>query len=135
MEGQIPQMDKVLTTALAVKNLDYPVGWLWQKHYWNHNNMDVVTLFKYGCLQESLQPDGSFMPTIADGSVEEAEAYGVDFLDRIGYFNKTKRFWTTEDFPDSGIVREKILAFVHQHSSQGGAGGNDYDDILKELSQ
>jgi hypothetical protein len=156
LEGRVPDMPKVIDTALAVKDLDYPVGWLWKGHYWNHNNMDVVTLFQYGwpsatpeqrrnmqaeiekmlhwCLTDSLQPYGSFKPILPDGSVEESMEYGVSFLARIGFFDKSKRFWTSQDFPHAEEVRNRILTYVKKHQASGGAGGTQYQGVLEDLS-
>lgn len=156
LEGRVPDMPKVINTALVVKDLDYPVGWLWKGHYWNHNNMDVVTLFQYGwasasdkqrktmqaeiekmlhwCLTESLQPDGSFQPNLADGSLEESMEYGVSFLSRIGFFDTSKRFWTNQDFPQAEEVRARILAYVKKHQASGGAGGTQYQGVLDDLN-
>ena len=153
--GKVPDMDKVIATTLAVKNLDYPVGWLWRGQYWNHNNMDVVTLFKDGwataseaqrkamaaeidkmlhsCLTESLQGDGSFKPMLADGSIEEGEDYGVAFLARIGFFDKSKRFWTNQEFPQAPEVRQRIIAYIEKHKANGGEGGDQYKSALEEL--
>jgi hypothetical protein len=155
LRGSVLEMNKVVATTLAVKDLDYPVGWLWHGDYWNHNNMDVVTMFMLGwpdasveqrrhirveirkmlswCLTKSLQTDGSFKAIIADGSIEEAEIYGVDFLYLIGYFDPSKCFWTDESFPQASAVRERILRFVKKHEKSGGAGGGDYKDIHEEL--
>ena len=156
LDGNLPDMPKVIDTTLAVKDMDYPVGWLWKGHYWNHNNMDVVTLFQYGwasasdqqrksmqaeiekmlrwCLTDSLQPDGSFNPNLADVSLEESMEYGVAFLARIGFFDKSKRFWTNQDFPQSEEVRGRILAYVKKHQASGGAGGTQYNGVLEDLN-
>ena len=48
LKENVPDMDQIISTLLVVKNIPYPVGWFWKNEYWNHNNMDVVTLFKYG---------------------------------------------------------------------------------------
>lgn len=75
-------MRSVVDTALALRNLDYPVGWLDDGHYTNHNKLDAAVVFKFGwnfategqkkamageigkmlawCLGDSLQPDGPF---------------------------------------------------------------------------
>ncbi len=156
LNGKVPDMHEVIDTALAVKDMDYPVGWLWKSHYWNHNNMDVVTLFQYGwpsasdrqrkaiqaeiekmlhwCQTESLQPDGSFAPNLADGSLEESMEYGVAFLARIGFFDKSNRFWTSQDFPQAEEVRGRILAYVKKHQASGGAGGTQYQGVLEDLN-
>jgi hypothetical protein len=156
LEGRVPDMPTVIDTTLAVKDLDYPVGRLWKGHYWNHNNMDLVTLFQYGwasasdqqrkamqaeiekmlrwCLTDSLQPDGSFKPVLADGSLEESMEYGVSFLARIGFFDKSKRFWTSQDFPQAEEVHNRILTYVKKHQASGGAGGTQYQGVLEDLN-
>lgn len=154
-DGRVPDMPEVIDTTLAVKDLDYPVGWLWKGERWNHNNMDIVTLFKDGwqdatdaqrkamaaeidkmlhwCVTESLQPDGSFKPMIPDGSIEEGEDYGVAFLARTGFFDKSKRFWTDRDFPEAREVRERLIAYIQKHQLSGGEGGDQYKSALEEL--
>ncbi|HUJ09787.1 MAG TPA: hypothetical protein VL171_07150 [Verrucomicrobiae bacterium] len=154
LHGNVPDLPRVIDTTLAVKDLDFPVGWLWKGHYWNHNNMDVVALFKAGwphassaqrqamtieiekmlhwCLTESLQPDGSFKPVIADGSLEEGEYYGTSFLARIGVFDKQERFWANHEFPEADAIRQKILAYVLAHQRTGGSGGGYYEGILED---
>jgi hypothetical protein len=152
LHGNVPDLPKVIDSTLAVRDLDFPVGWLWKGQYWNHNNMDVVDLFKTGwphassaqrqamtveiekmlhwCLTESLQPDGSFKPVIADGSLEEGECYGTSFLARIGFFDKKERFWTDREFSEADTIRQKIIAYVLAHQKTGGSGGGYYESIL-----
>jgi hypothetical protein len=155
LKGKVPDMDKIIATLFVVKNIPYPVGWLWKNEYWNHNNMDVVTLFKYGwhqvsekqrnemsneidkmlkwCLSVSFQPDGSFKAIPEDSSIEEAQYYGISFLARIGYFDKTQRFWTNEEFPESDTVKEKIITYIKHHINTGGSGGDYYKGALEAI--
>jgi hypothetical protein len=155
LHGDIPDLPRVVDTALAVKDVDYPVGWLWKGQYWNHNNMDVVALFKAGwphasatqkkamaveiekmlqwCLSESLQSNGSFKPHVADGSLEEGTEYGASFLTRIGYFDKAERFWTDQEFPQAEEVRQRIIDYILKHRGSGGSGGGYYESALEEL--
>lgn len=155
LDGNVPDLPKIVDTALALKGVDTLAGWLWHGAYWNHNNMDVAVLFRFGwpranpsqrremraelekmlrwCLAESLQPDGSFRPILPDSSLEEANYFGATFLARIGYFDRTRRFWTDADFPDSDAVRRRIVNHVNQHVNTGGAGGAYYRSILEEL--
>jgi hypothetical protein len=152
LNGNVPDLQKVVSTTLSVKDLNYPVGWLWNGEYWNHNNMDVVALFKAGwpfasenqkraisfeiqkmlswCLSESLQPDGSFKPHIADGSLEESVYYGVSFLGRIGFFDKSDRFWTKQKFNEAESIRSKITEYILKHKDTGGSGGSYYESAL-----
>lgn len=144
LKGKLPDMPRVLDTTLAIKDFSYPAGWLWNGQFWNHNNMDVVALFRLGwadasaqqkktmsaeidrmlnwCLHESLQQDGSFKVNIADGSVEDAEYYGTSFLSRLGYFDPSLRFWTDREFPESADVKKRILSFVQAHQTSGPTG-------------
>jgi hypothetical protein len=161
LHGEVPDLDKIVSHLLAVKDLDFPIGWREDGHPSNHHNMDVVVLLRYGwpylsvaqrdtasaeiramllwCLGKSLQPDGSFRADqgISD-SIEEANSWGVSFLLRIGYFDRADRFWTSESFPDSEAVRQKLIAFIEKHVPSGGAGGSYYEDdlaVLKGLGQ
>ena len=157
MNGKVPLRDKLATTLIAVKDVSYPVGWLEGGKVTNHNNMDVVVLMRdcwpdmteaqrreaagyirsmlQWCLQNSLQADGSFGASAGgDDSLEEAEHFGVGFLARIGYFDKAKRFWTKEDFPQSERDRLRIEAFIHAHMGSGAAGGTYYSSSLAEMT-
>ncbi|MGD1078642.1 MAG: hypothetical protein ABR881_10020 [Candidatus Sulfotelmatobacter sp.] len=154
LKGKVPEMPHVLDTTLAIKDFNYPAGWLWKGEFWNHNNMDVVALFHLGwaqasvsqqkamateidrmltwCLHDSLQPDGSFKVNIADGSLEDAEYYGTSFLVRIGFFDPAQRFWTDRDFQEAPDVRKRILGFVRAHQGSGPTGDN-YRSTLEAL--
>jgi hypothetical protein len=156
LRGDVPNLDGVMDHLLAVKDLDYPIGWLEDGKYSNHNNMDVVTLFRFAwpyangaqkqaaavqihktldwCLRESLQPDDSFKPD--DGSnesLEESTSWGVSFLARLGYFDPAKRFWTDEKFPQAEQIRQKLIDYIETHKAAGGAGGAYYQGALEEL--
>jgi len=156
-KGRVPELARVVDTALAVKDLNEPPGWLGNGAFTDHNNMDVAVLFHYGwpeatagqrkqmarelarmlhwCLTDSLQPDGSFRVSIADeGSPEEAEYYGTAFLARIGYFSPRERFWTTGNFPDAGEVRRRIQSYIERHLGSGAAGGSYYQSALEYLN-
>ena len=154
LKGKVPDMPRVLDTTLAIKDFGYPAGWLWKGEFWNHNNMDVVALFHLGwseaspnqkkamateidrmstwCLQDSLQPDGSFKVNVADGSLEDAEYYGTSFLARLGFFDRSQRFWTDREFPESSDVKRRIVAFVQAHRGSGPTGDN-YKSTLEAL--
>jgi hypothetical protein len=154
LKGKVPDMPRVLDTTLAIKDFNYPAGWLWKDQFWNHNNMDVVALFHLGwaqvsaahqkaiaaeidhmltwCLHDSLQPDGSFKVNIADGSLEDAEYYGASFLARVGFFDPAQRFWTDRDFPEAPEVKKRILGFVRAHQGSGPTGDN-YRSTLEAL--
>jgi len=154
LKGQVPDMPRVADTTLSLKDVSGPAGWLSNGHYWNHNNMDVVTVFRYAwptassaqrqamvteidrmlawCLRDSLRPDGSFKILEGDLSQEYAENFGVGFLVQIGFFNPARRFWTDRPFPQSEAIREKIRTFIEAHAHTGVSGDN-YASALSEL--
>ena len=153
MHGEVPDLPKILDFVLAARDLEYPVGWLKDGKFTNHNNMDVVTLFQYGwpqantqqrraiaaelqkmldwCLQKSLQPDGAFKPTTE--SLEEEQYFGVSFLSRCGYFDKSNRFWTDQTFPESETVRQRLIAEIKSRMARGRSGFGWYEDALQAL--
>jgi hypothetical protein len=155
LKGDVPDLGIMVNTLLALKNEPYPVGWLDGKSYSNHHNMDVVSLLRFGwpdlkaeqrqmasaeigkmlqwCLRESLQEDGSFRQTPGDDSIEELTYFGVEFLARIGYFDRSRRFWTADDLPGTEAARQKIVGFIGKHIGTGGAGGEYYRSALKDL--
>ena len=158
LKGEISDWSKVIETTLAIKDKRYPGGWLSSGQYLNHINMDVVELFRLGwkhatsrqrdeirielrkmltwCLNNSLQPDGSFLVfEDEDDSVETSVYFATSFLGRIGYFEKSRRFWTDEDFPDSAKVEKRISGFIRAHYASGGEGGGYYHGALEELGE
>ena len=130
---------KIIQTTLAMKNCTYPNGWIeiidGKAVKFNHHNMDVVKIFKLGwrhlkghpeikeqireeirdmlkwSLIESMGKDGLFYDPSWDAGEETWCA--VSFLDRVGYFEKDKRFWINGDLPeglpDPAIVIDKII--------------------------
>src|SRR5438477_3545037 len=48
LDGKVPDMDKVVATTLAIKDQDFPSGWLLNGKHWDHLNMDVAELFRLG---------------------------------------------------------------------------------------
>jgi hypothetical protein len=108
---------RLIDTLLAIKTGTYPQGWLdGGTAMSDHNNYDVAELFYRGwnrmvprqrreasaaitamidwCLRESIKEDGTLAaPDISD-PIPDAYYYAAAFLDTIGYFDKTKRFWT-----------------------------------------
>jgi hypothetical protein len=101
-------------------------------HYENHLNWDLVTVYRYAwpsldqhtrmrvrdqiqqmldwCTSQSLQADGSFKTSEIDDTLGDAQMYGALFLHDAGYFDPTKRFWTSEGFPNSEAIRARIRA-------------------------
>lgn len=156
LHDDVPLKRRVATTLFALQSVNYPSGWI--ENQSNHDNMDVIVLMratwndmtpeqrKHGaeiisrmlhwCLTESLQPDGSFKPSPeGDDSIEEGEHFGVAFLSRIGYFDKSKRFWTNQNFLEAEANRQHIIHFIKAHQNSGAAGGAYYSSALQEITQ
>lgn len=133
-KGKIQHWDALIDTLFAIKDCEYPFGWKVNGNFNNHNSMDVVKIFKLGwdkmsaqqkgharedmhemldwCLNDSLEPDGSFRFFPFYNSWGDAFYYGVAFLDAVGYLNPDNRFWTDEPFPgwqDTGCRIKKKL--------------------------
>jgi hypothetical protein len=113
--GDIPNWPAVTESTLEIKDLTYPAGWKPRNGpaYSNHNNYDVLTIFRYGwprmtgdqqlrvrneigamldwCLTESVSGDGFL---VQDESAIDTYYFGVRFLDRIGFWDPSKRFWS-----------------------------------------
>jgi len=155
LDRKVPEIGKLIDTALALRNQDSPPGWLSNGNYTDHNNMDVAVLFEYGwntasdsqheemrkelrkmqdwCLKQSLQADGSFRITQDSDSIEESTYFGVAFLARIGFFDKNRCFWTEQNFLQSNDIRQRIIAYILKHRGSGATGGTYYESALREL--
>lgn len=132
-EGKIGRWPEITRTVLAMKDLEYPYGWLQEGKLSNHHDFDVVTLFRYGwptmtpaqrteatvairrmmahCLKETLRPDGSFNME-DESTVGGSFSFPVQFLSEIGYFHREARFWTTESFPEAHAIAKRIAARI-----------------------
>jgi hypothetical protein len=128
-EGKVKRWPQIIRTVLAMKDLEWPFGWLQEGRMSDHHNYDVVSLFHYGwpsmtpqqkmqarteirkmltfCLTQSLQPDGSF--NLGDeGTIGESFEFPCLFLYEIGFFHKENRFWTAENFPQAKEIARRI---------------------------
>jgi hypothetical protein len=59
----------------------------------------------------------------------------VAFLARAGYFDKSRRFWTTEEFPDADAHRQAIASFIEKHKASGGYYRNALDELRIKAKQ
>ncbi len=155
LDGNVPNHQRIIETALALRDLNEPAGWLDDGHFTDHNNMDVAVLFGFGwqaadpiqrrimaeqlqkmldwCVTRSLTKDGSFAQG-GDDSTEENTYFGVTFLSRIGFFDPRRRFWTTKEFPEAPEIRQRIERFITEHRSNGAVGGTYYENAMRELN-
>ncbi len=119
----------MMRTLLAMRNYEYPFGWLQEGVPSNHHNYDVARLFRVGwpqmdpgqrdqaraemremmdfCLNKTLNPDGSFKMMDED-TVGSSFLFPVSLLNELGYFRPSLRFWTSASFPGSMRVADRI---------------------------
>ncbi len=132
LHGDVDHKDLIARRLLQLDAVNFPAGIRFNGHYENHLNMDVVKILRLTwpaldeptrqrareeisrlltwCLSQSYQPDGSFAVSELDDTVGDAYDYGVSFLKETGYFRRENRFWTDEEFPESGAIRDRIEA-------------------------
>jgi hypothetical protein len=60
------------------------------------------------CLTTAISPDGEIAARAAGESLPESYYFTIAFLDTVGYFDATRRFWTELDFPEAPAVREQL---------------------------
>jgi hypothetical protein len=129
--GNVDHWPEIVETTIAIENEPYPFGWKHDDGYVNHNNYDVAKIFRYGwphmspeqqrrasskirdmlhwTLNSSLQDDGSFKTVPAFFSSLGADFYfGVAFLQTIGFWDASKRFWTWDSFPEAESICRRI---------------------------
>ena len=132
-QGDVGHWDRIIATTLALENHEYPFGWRYQGQLTNHNAYDVVRILQLGwphmdeaqraqassaiermldwSLQQSLQPDGSFVtPGGFDSSVSDAQYYGVSLLTKAGYCSTWPPFWTGRSWPEARDTCCRIAA-------------------------
>jgi hypothetical protein len=132
LHGQVQHLDLIAKRLLELDKLDFPAGIRMNGHYENHLNWDAVKIFRMAwpamdeatrsqasaeisrmldwCLTNSLQPDGSFKMSDLDDTLIDACSYGDYFLNETGFYDRKKRFWTDQDFPNTDTIRNRIKA-------------------------
>ena len=106
---------RLIDTLLGMKDQQYPEGWLENSKMSDHNNYDVVELFFRGwphmrsdqrrqasqevakmldwCLEYSVRDTGEIINPDKGDMVMDSYYFAAAFLDTIGYFDASKRFW------------------------------------------
>jgi hypothetical protein len=127
------RLPEMMRTLLAMERYEFPFGWQQEWRPSNHHNYDVVRLFRIGwpvmddaqrayareamkrmlefCLAESLNEDGSFK-LMDEDTVGSSFMIPVHLLDDLGYFRRSRRFWTDEPFPDGPATARRIAARI-----------------------
>lgn len=128
-----PHMRELADTLFAIRTSRYPYGWRDEGKQNNHHAYDVARLLRRAwpymtaeqksrttaeltimvarSLSVSIRPDGSFDD---EPYTSPAEAYyfGVSFLDEVGFFRASRRFWTPLEVSDTqslrGILRQHL---------------------------
>jgi hypothetical protein len=132
-QGKVKRWPEILRTTLAIKDFEYPYGWLEDGKMSNHHNYDAARLFHLGwehatpaqreeiragirrmlhfAVDESLQPDGTFADPSED-TLGGSFYFAVALLHEVGFFGKANRFWTDEDFPRAEEVRRRVRSRI-----------------------
>ena len=130
LEGEIGYWPQLIDTLLSIRDHRYPNGWLDEIGMTSHNNYDVAVLLQLGwqhmrpdqrrraeeeltllldwCLAAAITPAGEIVARAIGESWPESYYFTVAFLDTVGYFDQTKRFWTQLGFPEAPAVRERL---------------------------
>lgn len=157
LRGNVPDWPAIVDTTLAFKDRRYPQGWASEIGPLNHNLYDVAELFRLGwskvdaarqakmavelksmldwSLTNTLQPDGSFILTSEDDSLEEAQYFGVSLLAAAGLFQPGKPYWSDQPYPGANDIRVRIDARLTALMAAGGGstGGAYYRPALELL--
>ena len=117
-KGDVAHWPRIVNTTFAIEHEPYPYGWKYKGRPNNHNNYDVVKIMKFRwskmsaiqrkiaaekiqfalswMLSENVSPDSGFKLDMdfSDG-LDSTFYFGISFLEVIGYWQKSKKFWTS----------------------------------------
>jgi hypothetical protein len=130
LEGEIGYWPQLVDTLFTIRDRRYPNGWLDEIGLTNHNNYDVAVLLQLGwpklrpdqrrraeeeltrlldwCLTVAITRDGEIVARATGESWPESYYFAIAFLDTVGYFDATRRFWTERGFPEAAAVRARL---------------------------
>jgi hypothetical protein len=130
LEGRIGYWPQLIDTLIGIRDLRYPNGWLDEVGMTNHNNYDVAILFQLGwpqmsaeqrqrcalelarlldwCLTTAVSPEGEITSRATGESLPESYYFAIAFLDAVGFFDRTNRFWTGRDFPGASALQARL---------------------------
>jgi len=139
---------------LAVKDLDYPVGWLRNGKYSNHHEMDVMALFHFGWpyMSDGLRKRAAVeIRKVCGGALMKAcrrmvrsrspaaiplrrrPASAHRCWIRRACSDKGQALLDERGFPEAAAARARIIRFVRLILETGGAGGTYYRHLLEDL--
>jgi hypothetical protein len=130
--GEIANLQRLVRTTYLNRTKRYPYGWQDRGSQNCHHAYDVIRLIRFGwphmsemekayaqaqiiiilarALRFSVNADGEFDASPYN-RVAEAYYFGVSLLDEIGFFRRSKNFWSDMEFSvESEPLRERILA-------------------------
>lgn len=112
-QGAVELWPQIIDTIFRIKGLQYPAGWASSPEHpeSNHHHYDITTIFALGWSRMTGQQkeqarreirhmlEWCVTTSAADGCFDgdrsdESYYFGVRFLDRIGFFDTGKCFWT-----------------------------------------
>jgi hypothetical protein len=132
---------RLIDTLLGMRDQQYPQGWLENSKMTDHNNYDVVELFSHGwphlrpdqrrqasqeiakmldwCLSKSVRDTGELINPDKGDMIPDSYYFAAAFLDTIGYFDKTKRFWADKGTlpADTEPLRKAMIAQLSRFNS------------------
>jgi hypothetical protein len=139
LDGRIGHWQPLIDTLLNIRDDRYPNGWLDDEGITSHNNYDVAVLFQLGwdqmrddqrrraqreidrllswCLGTAIAADGEVVARAVGESLPESYYFTVAFLDTVGFFDPSKRFWTERGFPEAAALTallERQILRLHQ---------------------
>jgi hypothetical protein len=126
---KVPRLKQIVDTTFDIREQPFPFGWDDRGRQNSHHDYDVVRLMRCGWevmdadqrararaeigimmarqVRLAIARDGSIRDEGYE-TVPEAYYFGVSFLDEIGYFRKSRRFWTTRDVPGGEELRARV---------------------------
>jgi hypothetical protein len=130
---------ELINTLLEIKTLRYPQGWLEPSGPTDHNNYDVAEIFYRGwpsmdspqrtqaadaieemldwCLKNSVGPEGEIIKPDQGDPIPDSYYFAAAFLDTIGFFDPSKKFWTKKTLPDSKAIRAGMINRLKKFNS------------------
>ncbi len=130
-QGNVELLRRIVATTYDLRETRYPFGWHDRGVLNNHHNYDVTRLLRYGwphmteyqrsraraeiaimlarSLRLTIDGQGAFKGDAYD-SIAEAYYFGVSFLDEVGYFRPSQRYWAPKRFfPGAEDVRRRLI--------------------------
>jgi hypothetical protein len=129
---------QLIKTLLDIKNFRYPQGWLEASGMTDHNNYDVAELFYRGwpymapdqrklageavaemldwSLENSIDPTGVIAHPDNGDPIADSYYFAAAFLDTIGFFDRSKKFWTDKTLQDPSAIRIGMIAELRKFS-------------------